>query len=146
MHGNDGIAAHSEVCSLYRWRRQTLPATIGADSAAKALYLKFDGEALNENIQKQMPILNQLGRSASERSQLMRKLGLPCNETGVNRIFNALPAKIATQARKQWTLLGSLVKQCQQDNQSNGQSSAAFQELVSQLKQPVQHTYEERSF
>ncbi|AXB33795.1 flagellar protein FlgN [Vibrio campbellii] len=112
----------------------------------KALYLKFDGEALNENIQKQMPILNQLGRSASERSQLMRKLGLPCNETGVNRIFNALPAKIATQARKQWTLLGSLVKQCQQDNQSNGQSSAAFQELVSQLKQPVQHTYEERSF
>ncbi|UTZ39209.1 flagellar protein FlgN [Vibrio campbellii] len=112
----------------------------------KALYLKFDGEALNENIQKQMPILNQLGRSASERSQLMRKLGLPCNETSVNRIFNALPAKIGTQARTQWTLLGSLVKQCQQDNQSNGQSSAAFQELVSQLKQPVQHTYEERSF
>lgn len=112
----------------------------------KALYLKFDGEALNENIQKQMPILNQLGRSASERSQLMRKLGLPCNESGVNRIFNALPAKIGTQARTQWTLLGSLVKQCQQDNQSNGQSSAAFQELVSQLKQPVQHTYEERSF
>ena len=112
----------------------------------KALYLKFDGEALNENIQKQMPILNQLGRSASERSQLMRKLGLPCNERGVNRIFNALPAKIGTQARTQWTLLGSLVKQCQQDNQSNGQSSAAFQELVSQLKQPVQHTYEERSF
>ncbi len=93
-----------------------------------------------------MPILNQLGRSASERSQLMRKLGLPCNESGVNRIFNALPAKIGTQARTQWTLLGSLVKQCQQDNQSNGQSSAAFQELVSQLKQPVQHTYEERSF
>ena len=112
----------------------------------KALYLKFDGEALNENIQKQMPILNQLGRSASERTQLMRKLGLPCNESGVNRIFNALPAKIGTQARTQWTLLGSLVKQCQQDNQSNGQSSAAFQELVSQLKQPVQHTYEERSF
>ncbi|WP_394157224.1 flagellar protein FlgN [Vibrio campbellii] len=112
----------------------------------KALYLKFDGEALNENIQKQMPILNQLGRSASERSQLMRALGLPCNETSVNRIFNALPSKIGTQARKQWTLLGSLVKQCQQDNQSNGQSSAAFQELVSQLKQPVQHTYEERSF
>jgi flagella synthesis protein FlgN len=73
----------------------------------KALYLKFDGEALNENIQKQMPILNQLGRSASERSQSMRKLGLPCNETSVNRIFNALPAKIGTQARKQWTLLGS---------------------------------------
>ncbi|UTZ24096.1 flagellar protein FlgN [Vibrio campbellii] len=112
----------------------------------KALYLKFDGEALNENIQKQMPILNQLGHSASERSQLMRKLGLPCNETSVNRIFNALPAKIGTQSRKQWTLLGSLVKQCQQDNQSNGQSSAAFQELVSQLKQPVHHTYEERSF
>ena len=112
----------------------------------KALYLKFDGETLNENIQKQMPILNQLGRSASERSQLMRALGLPCNASSVNRIFNALPANIATQARQKWTLLESLVKQCQQDNHSNGQSSATFQELVSQLKQPVQHTYEERPF
>lgn len=146
MHGNGGITAYSAVCSFYFRRHQTLPAIAWADSTAKALYLKFDGEALSENIQKQMPILNQLGRSVSERSQLMRKLGLPCNETSVNRIFNALPAKIGTQARKQWTLLESLVKQCQQDNQSNGQSSAAFQELVSQLKQPVQHTYEERSF
>lgn len=119
---------------------------LGLIQQQKALYLKFDGEALNENIQRQMPILNLLGRSASERSQLMRALGLPCNETSVNRIFNALPSKIGTQARKQWALLESLVKQCQQDNQSNGQSSAAFQELVSQLKQPVQHTYEERSF
>ncbi|EVU17577.1 lfgN domain protein [Vibrio parahaemolyticus V-223/04] len=40
----------------------------------------------------------------------------------------------------------TLIKQCQQYNQSNGQSSAAFHELVSQLKQPVQHTYEDKSF
>ncbi|WP_199460814.1 flagellar export chaperone FlgN [Vibrio owensii] len=139
QHIQQFVRSISEDIKLYQQ-------LLGLIQQQKALYLKFDGEALSENIQKQMPILNQLGRSASERSQLMRKLGLPCNETSVNRIFNALPAKIGTQARKQWALLESLVKQCQQDNQSNGQSSAAFQELVSQLKQPVQHTYEERSF
>lgn len=139
QHIQQFVRSISEDIKLYQQ-------LLGLIQQQKALYLKFDGEALNENIQKQMPILNQLGRSASERSQLMRKLGLPCNETSVNRVFNALPAKIGTQARKQWTMLESLVKQCQQDNQSNGQSSAAFQELVSQLKQPVQHTYEERSF
>ena len=139
QHIQQFVRSISEDIKLYQQ-------LLGLIQQQKALYLKFDGEALSENIQKQMPILNQLGRSASERSQSMRKLGLRCNETSVNRIFNALPAKIGTQARTQWTLLGSLVKQCQQDNQSNGQSSAAFQELVSQLKQPVQHTYEERSF
>ncbi|WP_425670314.1 flagellar export chaperone FlgN [Vibrio owensii] len=139
QHIQQFVRSISEDIKLYQQ-------LLGLIQQQKALYLKFDGDALSENIQKQMPILNQLGRSASERSQLMRKLGLPCNETSVSRIFNALPAKIGTQARKQWTLLESLVKQCQQDNQSNGQSSAAFQELVSQLKQPVQHTYEERSF
>ena len=112
----------------------------------KSLYLTFDGQALSENIEQQMPILNQLGRSANERTQLMRALGLPCNDDSVNRIFSALPAKIAPQVRTQWMRLESLVKQCQQDNQSNGQSSAAFQELVNQIKQPAQHTYEERSF
>ncbi|MEF1300133.1 flagellar export chaperone FlgN, partial [Vibrio parahaemolyticus] len=96
--------------------------------------------------QQQTPILNKLSRSSNERSQCMRELGLPCNDSSVTRIFNALPAKIGAQARKQWTLLETLIKQCQQYNQSNGQSSAAFHELVSQLKQPVQHTYEDKSF
>ncbi|MGR5131081.1 flagellar export chaperone FlgN [Vibrio alfacsensis] len=112
----------------------------------KALYLKFDGEALNDNIQQQTPILDQLSRSAKERSHSMRALGLACNGTSVNKIFSALPANIRTQVTKQWTLLETLVTQCQQYNQSNGQSSAAFHELISKLKQPVQHTYEEHSF
>ncbi|HHF3056377.1 TPA: flagellar export chaperone FlgN [Vibrio alginolyticus] len=112
----------------------------------KVLYLKFDGEALNDNVQKQMPILNKLSRSANDRSQCMRALGLACNDASVKRIFNALPAQIGMQARKQWALLETLVSQCQQYNQSNGHSSAAFHELVSQLKQPVQHTYEDKSF
>ncbi|PFG57710.1 flagella synthesis protein FlgN [Vibrio sp. ES.051] len=112
----------------------------------KSLYLMFDGETLNNNIQQQTPILNKLSRSATERSQCMRELGLTPNDTSVKRIFNALPAQIAKQAREQWALLETLVSQCQQYNQSNGQSSAAFHELISQLKQPVQHTYEDKSF
>ena len=133
------VRSISEDIKLYQ---QLLPLL----QQQKVLYLKFDGEALNDNVQKQMPILNKLSRSANDRSQCMRALGLACNDASVKRIFNALPAQIGMQARKQWALLETLVSQCQQYNQSNGHSSAAFQELVSQLKQPVQHTYEDKSF
>ncbi|MDF5063849.1 flagellar export chaperone FlgN, partial [Vibrio parahaemolyticus] len=129
------VRSISEDIKLYQ---QLLPLL----QQQKVLYLKFDGEALNDNVQKQMPILNKLSRSANDRSQCMRALGLACNDASVKRIFNALPAQIGMQARKQWALLETLVSQCQQYNQSNGHSSAAFHELVSQLKQPVQHTYE----
>ncbi|MDW2272719.1 MULTISPECIES: flagellar export chaperone FlgN [unclassified Vibrio] len=133
------VRSISEDIKLYQ---QLLPLL----QQQKVLYLKFDGEALNDNVQKQMPILNKLSRSANDRSQCMRALGLTCNDASVKRIFNALPAQIGMQARKQWALLETLVSQCQQYNQSNGHSSAAFHELVSQLKQPVQHTYEDKSF
>ncbi|HHF3192495.1 TPA: flagellar export chaperone FlgN [Vibrio alginolyticus] len=133
------VRSISEDIKLYQ---QLLPLL----QQQKVLYLKFDGEALNDNVQKQMPILNKLSRSANDRSQCMRALGLACNDASVKRIFNALPAQIGVQARKQWALLETLVSQCQQYNQSNGHSSAAFHELVSQLKQPVQHTYEDKSF
>ncbi|ELB2922741.1 flagellar export chaperone FlgN [Vibrio alginolyticus] len=133
------VRSISEDIKLYQ---QLLPLL----QQQKVLYLKFDGEALNDNVQKQMPILNKLSRSASDRSQCMRALGLACNDASVKRIFNALPTQIGMQARKQWALLETLVSQCQQYNQSNGHSSAAFHELVSQLKQPVQHTYEDKSF
>ncbi|HHX8601383.1 TPA: flagellar export chaperone FlgN [Vibrio alginolyticus] len=133
------VRSISEDIKLYQ---QLLPLL----QQQKVLYLKFDGEALNDNVQKQMPILNKLSRSANDRSQCMRALGLASNDASVKRIFNALPAQIGMQARKQWALLETLVSQCQQYNQSNGHSSAAFHELVSQLKQPVQHTYEDKSF
>ncbi|MGI2876884.1 flagellar export chaperone FlgN [Vibrio alginolyticus] len=133
------VRSISEDIKLYQ---QLLPLL----QQQKVLYLKFDGEALNDNVQKQMPILNKLSRSANDRSQCMRALGLACNDASVKRIFNALPAQVGMQARKQWALLETLVSQCQQYNQSNGHSSAAFHELVSQLKQPVQHTYEDKSF
>ncbi|MDW3166953.1 flagellar export chaperone FlgN [Vibrio sp. Y184] len=133
------VRSISEDIKLYQ---QLLPLL----QQQKVLYLKFDGEALNDNVQKQMPILNKLSRSANDRSQCIRALGLACNDASVKRIFNALPAQIGMQARKQWALLETLVSQCQQYNQSNGHSSAAFHELVSQLKQPVQHTYEDKSF
>ncbi|NMS37629.1 flagellar protein FlgN, partial [Vibrio parahaemolyticus] len=120
------VRSISEDIKLYQ---QLLPLL----QQQKVLYLKFDGEALNDNVQKQMPILNKLSRSANDRSQCMRALGLACNDASVKRIFNALPAQIGMQARKQWALLETLVSQCQQYNQSNGHSSAAFHELVSQL-------------
>jgi flagella synthesis protein FlgN len=112
----------------------------------KSLYFQFDGQALNDNIQKQTPILNQLSRSAKERSACLQQLGLSCNENSVNKLMSVLPKRITPQLRQQWNVLRGLIKQCHQLNQSNGQSSAAFHELLNQVKHPVAHTYEERTF
>ncbi|WP_112478731.1 flagellar protein FlgN [Vibrio variabilis] len=111
----------------------------------KALYLKFDGESLSDNIQSQLPILNQLGRNASERSQALTQLKLPCSEVGVERLIKALPAKLSDNVNKQWHILESLITQCQKYNQNNGQSSAAFQELLGELTGQKQHSYEEHA-
>ncbi len=111
----------------------------------KALYLKFDGGSLSDNIQSQLPILNQLGRNASERSQALAQLKLPCSEVGVERLIKALPAKLSDNVNKQWHILESLITQCQKYNQNNGQSSAAFQELLGELTGQKQHSYEEHA-
>ncbi|MGR5288098.1 flagellar export chaperone FlgN [Vibrio maritimus] len=111
----------------------------------KALYLKFDGESLSDNIQSQLPILNQLGRNASNRSQALTQLKLPCSQAGVERLIRALPAKLSDNVHKQWHILESLIAQCQKYNQNNGQSSAAFQELLGELTGQKQHSYEEHA-
>lgn len=109
-----------------------------------ALYLTFDAAALSDNVAQQTPILRYLSGNAEKRSQCMKKLGLPASEQGVSKIFSALPAKISIPVKNQWHQLEALTKQCQQYNQKNGQNSASFHELMSQLTRPVQDTYEDQ--
>jgi flagella synthesis protein FlgN len=109
----------------------------------KALYLKFDGESLSQNISKQLPVLKKLGQNASQRSQLLNQLNLPCSEQGVERLIRALPIKLSDNVHKQWSALESLIKECQKYNHQNGQSSAAFHELLGELTGREQHSYEE---
>lgn len=111
----------------------------------KSLYLQFDGQALSDNIQQQTPLLSQLSRSANERSTCLKQLGLSADEQSVHRLMSVLPRRLTPQLRQQWSTLKSLVTQCHQLNMSNGQSSAAFHELLSQVKHPVQHTYDEQA-
>ncbi|AUI88614.1 hypothetical protein BS333_20125 [Vibrio azureus] len=112
----------------------------------KALYLSFESESLDKDNKHQVELLNQLSQSAKKRKEWMLSLGVPLNEQGVSKIFDALPKTIAIQARKQWTVLHTLIKQCKQENTNNGSTAAAFQEIVTQLLQPVAHTYEEQTF
>lgn len=112
----------------------------------KSLYLQFDSQALNHNIEQQTPLLNQLHRSANERSHCLQQLGLSANDHSVQRLLNALPITLNHKLRTQWQTLKSLIQQCQQLNHSNGQLSASFQELLAQVTQPTQHVYEERPF
>ncbi|KLN66184.1 flagellar protein FlgN [Vibrio sp. VPAP30] len=109
----------------------------------RMLYLTFDAEKLNQNINTQKPLIEKLNANAKMRSQVMDKLGLPLEQSSIEKIFNALPQSIAHKVRHQWQTLASLIEQCQQLNSDNGASSAAFHELISSLKEPSQHTYTE---
>lgn len=107
------------------------------------LYLSFDAAALSENVDQQTPVLDQLNRNAVKRTQCMRKLGLPADEKGVSKIFSVLPEKLRLAVTNQWRQLETLIKQCQQYNQKNGQSSASFHELMSDFTNASPDTYED---
>ncbi len=109
-----------------------------------ALYLNFDATALSVNVEQQTPVLDQLNRNAGIRSQCMNRLGLPANEKGVSKIFSILPEQLRLAVTKRWHQLETLIKQCQQYNQKNGESSASFHELMSQITNTSQDTYEDR--
>ncbi|ASI89512.1 hypothetical protein C9980_22980 [Vibrio mediterranei] len=109
----------------------------------KALYLKFDGEALSNNIHNQLPVLKQLGSNASKRSYTLQQLQLPCSENGAKKLIRALPTKLSDTIAKQWQILEALIKECQKYNHDNGQSSAAFHELLGELTGQEQHCYGE---
>lgn len=126
----------SEDLKLYRQLHTLL-------TEQKALYLQFNGDALGKNIRQQVPVLNQLHRNASHRTQCLQRLALPNSDKGVLRLFSALPASLRTRIEKQWQVLNLLIQQCQRLNQDNGLSSATFHELLSELTQPSP-TYEER--
>ncbi len=117
---------------------------IALQQQQSTLYLNFDADALSNNVVQQTPILDQLKGNAVKRTQCMRKLDLPGDEKGVSKIFSILPEKLRFAVRKQWRQLETLIKQSQQYNQKNGQSSASFHELISQLTNSSPDTYEER--
>ncbi len=117
---------------------------IALQKQQSALYLNFDAVALSANVDQQTPVLNQLNHNAMKRTQCMRKLGLPADEKGVSKIFSILPEKLSLAVTKQWRQLETLIKQSQQYNQKNGQSSASFHELMSQFTNASPDTYEER--
>ena len=110
----------------------------------KALYLKLDSDALNRNIQQQLPVLKKLSYGAKSRTLCLQQLQLPSSEVGVKTLTKALPIKLQTHVAKQWAVLEALIKQCQRYNQENGQSSAAFHELLGQLMGKPAITYEEK--
>lgn len=127
----------SEDVRLYRQLHQLL-------QEQKSLYLQFDGETLGNNIRQQVPLLNQLNRNATQRSQCLQRLTLANDPAGVKRLFALLPEHLQQRAIKQWDALNNLIGQCQKLNQSNGHSSATFQELLGNLTDPSP-TYQERA-
>lgn len=109
----------------------------------RLLYLEFKGDELAKNLKQQVPLLNRLNKNASQRTQCLRSLGLPNNSQSVVRILNALPENVRGRFVTQWKSLNSVIEQCRKLNQENGQSSAAFHELLTELTQ-TSVTYEER--
>ncbi|WP_415846606.1 flagellar export chaperone FlgN, partial [Vibrio aerogenes] len=101
-----------------------------------SLYLTFDGDALNQNLREQIPLYQKLQESASLRTACLKSVKLPADEHSVKRIFAVLPPALKNQAEKQWAVLSTLIHQCHAQNQENGQCSAQFHEMLTQLTQP----------
>ncbi|WP_394211783.1 flagellar protein FlgN [Enterovibrio calviensis] len=128
------------ISSDIKQYNQLLPLII----AQRGLYLQFDAPALQTNIRKQLPIIEQVKCTAIERSQCLANIGVTADDAGTKKLLNALPPSIAPQARKQWMILKDLITQCQQYNAENGQTSASFHEMLNQLNQSENHTYHEQ--
>lgn len=111
----------------------------------RELYLTFDADLLQSNIEQQTPHLNALKRSSAERSQSLQQLGLSRDEAGVNRLLAVLPATLGVQAKEQWSTLKNLVEQCQRYNTENGQTSATFHEMVTSITATSSDTYQEQT-
>ena len=110
----------------------------------QAIYVKFDADALQANIEQQQPLLAQLKQAAQQKSQCLRQLGLESSPAGIERLFNALPTQLSQQATKQWQTLASMVEQCHKYNQKNGNTSAMLHEMIAELIHPAGDTYQER--
>ncbi|OLQ79116.1 hypothetical protein BIT28_01910 [Photobacterium proteolyticum] len=96
-------------------------------------YLKFDGEALQELIAKQRPLIANLSRSAAKRSELMALLGLSQTKAGMATLLQALPEKLKKPMNEYWQTLELCIRSCHQLNQLNGQISASYSEMLQQV-------------
>ncbi|WP_325893208.1 flagellar protein FlgN [Grimontia sp. NTOU-MAR1] len=113
--------------------------------AQRALYLTFDANLLDANTKQQLPLLAALKRSSNERSQSLIQLGLSADDNGITRLLSVLPNTLSTQAKNQWSMLKNLIEQCQKYNAENGQTSASFHEMLSQMTTASSPTYQENT-
>lgn len=98
-------------------------------------YLHFDGEQLLQITHQQQPLIDALQHSASERHTLLAQLGVSQNQDGMQTLLNALPDKLKRPMQTHWQQLANQVRVCQKLNQSNGQLSASFRELLQDVGQ-----------
>ncbi|MDX1301103.1 flagellar export chaperone FlgN [Photobacterium sp.] len=101
----------------------------------QASYIDFNGEALGALTEQQQPLIDQLHKSAQQRSLLMQQLGLSNSKQGITTLFNVLPGQLKQQMNECWYTLEARVRSCQQLNQLNGHISASYSEVLQQLQQ-----------
>ncbi len=73
---------------------------------------------------------------ANKRKQILVNLGLPGDDQGMETVISALSAKPAAQVRQMWQQLKTLVAQCQQQNNINGELLASQQQLLDKMIRP----------
>ncbi|WP_115719450.1 flagellar protein FlgN [Gallaecimonas mangrovi] len=111
------IARCEEVSKLLRHQERLLRRT--------------DDEGLAALNRLLMPALEQLADSASKRTDLLKRLGVTPNQSGMTVLLNKLPATLSNQLAPLWQVLQDRLAQCQALNERNGQLLADQQELLS---------------
>ena len=73
---------------------------------------------------------------ANKRQAQLISLGLPADESGMERLFGALNQASATRVRQLWQQLEALICACKAQNDINGELLAGQQELLNKIMHP----------
>ncbi|MCL1038738.1 flagellar protein FlgN [Shewanella submarina] len=104
-------------------------------TAQRQLMLGRDNDGLVEHNRVQDQLVAQLAQSASQRSQLLQRIGVTADAAGVEKLLKAMPASVAGQVQTMWQRLMALGAECQAANEQNGRLLVRQQELIRDLLQ-----------
>ncbi|KLV06613.1 hypothetical protein ABT56_08290 [Photobacterium aquae] len=91
--------------------------------------------ALNDELNA---LMGDLYRHAQQRTQVLEKMGLSPDDSGMQRLFKALPATLGQQGQQLWQQLFQLTQECQELNNQNGRLLARHKQMIDKLLKPEQ--------
>ncbi|SHH19767.1 flagellar protein FlgN [Ferrimonas marina] len=99
----------------------------------RELLQRRDSQALEQHNPRQNALCQTLARRAKRRGEILESLGVSADNGGMDRLIKALAAQSQKPLLALWQQLGSLVKECQLENEVNGKLLANQKALLDRV-------------